>query len=298
MFGSGTWFQGVPFPRPEKAKFFVRTHIPPLFTVGILVFSLAACGGEDPADGAAERSEEGGVGVLDLIAGLGDNTSDVDNYTLDIDMLVSDPELGEIEASITYEVMDDPEAAQVTMVMPAMGEMFLELAQLSGEDPGLTAEELGTSVLIVPAEGEALVSNHNGTHDVDTPWARGVEDTEQFAPQEMFDTDSLPTITEAFSSIEQFEEKGTEEISGVGTTLVEGTMTSEDIDALPPEQKQEFDDLLGGVKGTVDVAIWVTDDGFPMRLDVSDEEADVSMSFSDVNETVFEFPSEDEITDL
>lgn len=278
----------------------MQTRMPSLFAAGTLALALVACGNEtpeeEPADGAAE--EDGGGSVLDLISGLGENTSDVDNYTLDIEMVMPDPEAGEFNASMTYEIMDDPETAQVTMVVPAMGEMLLELAAMGGEDPGLTAEELGTVILIVPAEGENLVSNHNGIHDVDTPWARGVEDTDHIPPEEMFDTSALPEITEAFASIEQLEEKGTEEVSGVETTLVEGTMTSEDIDALTSEQKQEFDELLGGAEGAVDVSVWITDDGFPMRLDFSDEEADISMVFSDVNETTFEIPGEDEITDL
>nr|WP_160049987.1 hypothetical protein [Nocardiopsis sp. FR4] len=277
--------------------------MPALFAAGALALSLAACGSEAPEEettneAAAEAEENGGGGVLDLISGLGEKTRSVDNYTLDMSMHMPDPDLGDIDMTMTFEVMDDPSASKVTMVMPFLGESLLELAQLGGANPDLTAEELGTAILIVPAEGEALVSNHNETHGVDTPWARGVQDTDMFAPEEMFDIGTLSDITGAFAGIEQMEEVGSEEVSGVATTLVEGTMTSEDIEALEAEQKQAVEDLLGGVEGTVDVSLWIDDSGFPMRLDFSDEKADISMVFSELGETSFEIPGEDEITDL
>jgi predicted small lipoprotein YifL len=280
----------------------VKTRMPALMTAGTLALALTACGGgapeEEPADAAAETPEESGGGsILDLVAGLGENTQKVDNYTLDIAMTMPDPDMGEIDMDMTYEVMDDPQASQVTVVMPFLGESLLELARLGGADPGLTAEELGTSILIIPAEGEALMSNHNGLQEVDTAWVRGVEDTDQIAPEEMFDIGALPDIAGAFAEIEQIEEVGTEEVSGVRTTLVEGTMTSEDVDALSPEQQKAVSDLMGGVESSVDASLWIADDGFPMRLDFTDEEADVSMVFSKLGETSFEIPGEDEITD-
>ncbi|WP_370462358.1 hypothetical protein [Nocardiopsis sp. FR6] len=281
----------------------MKTRMPALFAAGTLALSLAACGSEaleeeTTNEAAAEAEENGGGGVLDLISGLGEKTRSVDNYTLDMSMHMPDPDLGDIDMTMTFEVMDDPSASKVTMVMPFLGESLLELAQLGGANPDLTAEELGTAILIVPAEGEALVSNHNETHGVDTPWARGVQDTDMFAPEEMFDIGTLSDITGAFAGIEQMEEAGSEEVSGVATTLVEGTMTSEDIEALEAEQKQAVEDLLGGVEGTVDVSLWIDDSGFPMRLDFSDEKADISMVFSKLGETSFEIPGEDEITDL
>jgi hypothetical protein len=241
-------------------------------------------------------AEEGGGSILDLVAGLGESTEDIENYTLDISMVMPDPDLGDID--MTYEVMDDPQAAKVTMVMPAMGEMLLGLTEMAGQDLGLTAEEIGTSIVIIPAGGEALVSNHNGLQEVDTAWARGVQDTGQVAPEEMFDINALPDIVGAFAEIEQIEETGTEEISGVPTTLIEGTMTGEDVETLTPEQKNAVNELMGGVSGTVDVSVWVADNGFPMRMDFSDEEAEISMVFSNLDETSFEMPSEDEITDM
>jgi hypothetical protein len=274
--------------------------MPALLSAGTLALSLTACGAgaaeEDPAEAAAEVAEEGGGSILDLVAGLGESTEDIENYTLDISMVMPDPDLGDID--MTYEVMDDPQAAKVTMVMPAMGEMLLGLTEMAGQDLGLTAEEIGTSIVIIPAGGEALVSNHNGLQEVDTAWARGVQDTGQVAPEEMFDINALPDIVGAFAEIEQIEETGTEEISGVPTTLIEGTMTGEDVETLTPEQKNAVNELMGGVSGTVDVSVWVADNGFPMRMDFSDEEAEISMVFSNLDETSFEMPSEDEITDM
>ncbi|MFE6388500.1 LolA-like protein [Nocardiopsis dassonvillei] len=280
----------------------MKTRMPVLISAGTLALSLTACGGgaaeEEPAEAAAESPEEGGGGsVLDLVAGLGASTQDIENYTLDISMVMPDPDMGDIDMDMTYEVMEDPQAAKVTMVMPSMGEMLLELAAVSGQDLGLTAEEIGTSIVIIPAEGDALVSNHNGLQEVDTAWVRGAQDTDQIAPEEMFDINALPDIVGAFAEIEQIEETGAEEISGVSTTLIEGTMTGEDVEALNQEQKDAVNELLGGVSGSVDVSVWVADDGFPMRLDFSDEEADISMVFSNLGETSFEMPAEDEITD-
>ncbi|MEE2036089.1 hypothetical protein Q8791_02480 [Nocardiopsis sp. CT-R113] len=280
----------------------MKTRTPALITAGTLALALTACGGGAPEETteaeAVEETEAGGGGIADLLSKLSENTQDVTNYTLDLDLTMPDPELGEIDLTMTYEVMDDPEAAQVTMVMPFLGDMLLELAAMGGEVPDLTAEELGTTVLIVPAEGESLMSNHNGLHEVDTPWARGVQDTADFAPEEMFDISALPDLVGAFAEIDQIEEAGTEEISGVETTLVEGTMTSEEIDALDAEQQLAVQELIGDVSESVDVSIWIDGDGFPMRLDFSDEEADISMVFSALGETSFEIPGEDEITDL
>ncbi|OKI23850.1 hypothetical protein A6A08_00645 [Nocardiopsis sp. TSRI0078] len=278
--------------------------MPALMTAGTLALALTACGGgapeEEPADAAAETPEESsGGGILDLVASLGQSFQEVDNYTLDMEMVASDPEEGDTTMTTTYEVMDDPEAAHVTMVMPFVGEAILGLAELSGEDLGLTAEELGTSILIVPAEGDVLVSNHNGLQEVDTPWVRGVQDTETAPSDEVFDTSHFPRIAGTVAEIEQIEEVGTEEVSGVETTLVEGTLTQEEVEALEPEQKKAVNELMGGsIEGTVEVSAWIADDGFPMRMEFSDDVADVSMVFSDLGETSFEMPSEDEITDL
>ncbi len=275
--------------------------MPALFTACTLALLLAACGGgapeEEIAGEAAEATEDGGDGILDLVTKLGESFRDVDNYTLDMEM-VAFAESGETEMTMTYEVMDDPQAAHVTAVMPFMGETILELTELSGETTDLTAEELGTSILIVPAEGETLMSNHNGFQEADTPWVRGVQDTEMLASNDVFDTGHFPRIAEAVAGIAQIEETGTEEVSGVGTTLVEGTLTEEDVEALEPEQKDAVDELMGGIEGTVEVSAWIADNGFPMRMEFSDDAADVSMVFSDLGETSFEIPGEDEITDL
>lgn len=283
----------------------MKTRTSALFAAGFLPLTLAlsACGApeeETAVDTAAEEEtpEESGGSVPDLLSELGESTEDITSYTLDMTLIMDDPEFGEAETNITYEVMDDPEAAQVTIVIPELGESLREMAVLGGADPDLTAEELGTSILIVPAEGPSLVSNHNGLQPVDTPWARGVQDTESFAPEEMFDVSALPEITGAVSEIKQIEETGTEEISGVQTTAVEGTLTPEDLEAMGAERRDSVNQLTNGMTGTINVSLWIADDGFPMRMDFQGEEADVSIVFSNVGDTSFEMPAEDEITDL
>jgi hypothetical protein len=283
----------------------VQTRTPALVTAGLLPLTLAlvlsACGApvEEAVDTAAEETpEESGGGATDLLSGLGESTEDITNYTLDLSLTMDDPELGETETNITYEVMDEPEAAQVTIVVPELGESLRELAVLGGADPELTAEELGTSILIIPAEGESLVSNHNGLQPVETPWVRGGQDTGGMAPDEMFDVSALPEITGAVAEIKEIQETGAEEVSGVPTTVVEGTLTPEDLEAMGPERRDSVSELTNGMTGTIDVALWIADDGFPMRMDFQDDQADVSIVFSHVGETSFEMPAEDEITDL
>ncbi|MEV2275968.1 hypothetical protein AB0I72_10315 [Nocardiopsis sp. NPDC049922] len=283
----------------------MKTRVPALLAAGALSLSLAACGGEsaepeETTEAAAEESATEGGGVLSLLADLASNTEEVDNYTLAMAMSMTDPEFGETSMDLTYEVMDDPQAAQVTIVMPDIGEMMLELAELGGETTDLTAEELGTSIVIVPAEGEALVSNHNGNLEVDTAWARGASGMDSMpTPEDMFDVSSLSDVADAIASIESAEEAGTEEISGVETTRVDGTLTREQIDALPEEQSSALNELIGGsVEGSMNTSVWISEDGFPMRMDFSDDVSDVSMVFSALGETSFEMPAEDEITDL
>ncbi|GAB2484549.1 hypothetical protein [Nocardiopsis aegyptia] len=285
----------------------MKTLKPGLVAAGSLTLALAlsACGAPEeeaaatPSDAPAEEGGNGGTGVLDLLGDLASRTEAVDNYTLDMDITSSDPELGETEMTMTYEVMADPQAAQVTMYMPAMGEMLAGLAELGGPGAGLSAEELSTSILIVPAEGEMLVSNHNGLQEVDTAWARGTAgEGQQPASENMFDTSNLPKVAGAVASIETIEETGTEEIDGVSTTVLEGSFTSEELDALDAEQRSALDELVGGATGAMDVAIWISDDGFPMRMDFSDEVSSISMVYSLLGETSFEMPAEEEITDL
>ncbi|WP_116247438.1 LppX_LprAFG lipoprotein [Nocardiopsis sp. FIRDI 009] len=281
----------------------MKTRVPAFFAAGALTLSLAACGGDEPAepeettDAAAEEGEGGGV--LSLLADLASTTEEVDNYTMDIAVTTTDPEFGDSEVTMTYEVMDDPEAVQVTMVMPDLGEMFLGLAELSGESSDLTAEELGTSIFIIPAEGEPLVSNHNGNLDVPTEWARGASGMEGApSPENTFDASDLSDIAGVVAGIETFEEAGSEEINGVGTTRVDGSLTGEEIDALPEEQRSALNKLTGGsLEGAMNISLWIADDGFPMRMDFADDVSDVSIVFSALGETSFEMPSEDQITD-
>ena len=172
----------------------MKTRVPALFAAGVLTLSLAACGsGEEAPEPTGEATasaaeENGGTGLIDLLGSLGESTAEATNYTLDVHMSAEDPDLGAFTVDFLFEVMDDPEAVQTTMVMPEMGEMLLELASLSGEDIGLTAEELGTTVIITPVGGEMLISNHNGLQESGAAWVRGADDTGGMDPDEMFDT--------------------------------------------------------------------------------------------------------------
>lgn len=283
----------------------MKTRVPALFTAGVLALSLAACGSEEapePTEEATEAAaeENGGGGILSLLSSLGENTAEMTNYTLDVQMAAEDPDMGAFNADFTFEVIDDPQAVQTTVVMPEMGEMLLELFTLAGTDNGLTAEDLGTTIMIAPADGETLFSNHNGLQEVDTEWARGAQgDSQSMDPEEMFDLQEFPELAGAFAGIEQIEETGSEEVNGVQTTVVSGTLTQEEVDAMDAASKQAVEDFIGGsIAGTFEVTIWIAEDGFPMRMNLADDDLSMEMEFSEIGTTSFEIPAEDQITDL
>jgi hypothetical protein len=274
--------------------------MPVLISAGTLALSLTACGGgaaeEEPAEAAAESPEEGGGGsVLDLVAGLGASTQDIENYTLTMDILTTDSPLGEgeVEMSAVYEVSDDPSALQMTMVMPFLGESTLELMEMTGGDvAGLTPEEAGTSVILYPEGQDPLLFNNLGLYG-DTPWVTAGGES---IPADVFDVEALPQVASAIASLENVSETGAEEIDGVGTTIIEGTMTSEEYEALSEEQSAALLEVLGSdFSGTLDIGVWIDDAGFPMRMEFADEVSDVSMEFSALNETTVEIPAEAEI---
>lgn len=282
----------------------MKTRVPALFTAGVLALSLAACGSEEAPEaveettGAAAEEEKGGS-IFDLLRGMDDSTRELTNYTLDLSMTMPDPDFGDLDVDLTYEVMDDPQAVRITMVTPALGEMMAELLAMGGEDSGLTAEELGTQIMIQPADGETLVSDHTGMYESGSPWVRGGEDMTDLDPEELFDLRELPDLVSAFAEIEQVEEVGTEEVNGVSTTLVEVTLTEEEVDAMDAESKVAVMEFLGGtVEGTMEVSIWISEDGFPMRMNILDEAADMKIEFSEIGTTSFEIPSEDQISDM
>lgn len=262
-----------------------------------LVLMLTACGNDAPEEEttvAAEEEEETST-LQELLAGIAGSTTDITNYTLAIDMTMPDPDMGDMEMGLVYEVMDDPEAMQATMSMPFLGEMMFDLMSLGGELPeGVTAEDLGTHIVIFQEGSDPLVADQHGLQG-DSPWIRGDESTMDQHPSDIFDLEELPGLTAAFAEIDQIEEDGTEEVNGVETTVVRGSMTEEDIDALDAEQKLAVLELTGPVSGTLDVSLWVADDGFPMRMDFSDDEADITMEFSEIDSTSFEIPAEDQI---
>ncbi|MFV2196327.1 LppX_LprAFG lipoprotein [Nocardiopsis sp. LOL_012] len=277
----------------------MKTGIPAALSVGVLALSLTACGGSAQEGATTSEGSEaagGATSVLDLIDGLADNTDEVTNYTLETDIVSTGPEA--IGISITMEVMDDPEAVRTSMYMPFMAEMVRGMAELQGQDvEGLTTEELGTTTVITLPDGTTLTSNHTGLQGADTPWIRGESDTQVEISDQDFDRENLGSLYSALTDIDSFEETGTEEVNGVPTTRVEGTLTAEQYAALAPEQQEAFGSMNES-GGTMDVSVWIGDDGFPMRMEFSGDEGDMAMVFSKLGETSFEIPAEDQITDI
>ncbi|GHC70121.1 hypothetical protein GCM10007079_01310 [Nocardiopsis terrae] len=282
----------------------MKTRTPAFVAAGSLSLALAltACGSDAAEEETTEAAAEEGQGddkkstIEDLLGSLGDNTDELTNYTLTLDTTESDPDVGEIEAGLVYEVMDDPEAVQTTMNVPLLGEMMFEFMSIGGELPAdLTAEDLGTFIFITEEGQDPLVADQHGLQG-DSPWLRNSPDQMEQDPDDFFDLESLPDLAKALAEVDQAEETGTEAIDGVETTVVEGSMTAEDLDGLTSEQKGVLEKLMGGdVTGALNVTLWIDDNGFPMRMDLSDDKADASMAFSDIDSTSFEMPTEDQI---
>lgn len=263
-----------------------------------LALALTACG-NDAADEettveASEEQEQKG-GLSDLLSSLGDTTVDLPNYTLTLESVGEEPEMGEVRITATFEVTDAPSAIRETVVMPFVGEMALVFMELAGEDiSGYTPEEIGTIVTIYP-DGEAPLTSNPMDSEAESEWVRGegaaAEEVEDF-----FDIDSLPGLVSSFAELDEIEESGTEEVNGVETTVVEGTLTKEDIDNLDAEQKLAVIELVGSVSEDLNVSLWIDADGFPMRMEFDDSETEISMEFSEIGTTSFEMPAEDTIT--
>lgn len=279
------------------------TRTPALLSAGAfsLVLMLTACGNDAPEEettvSAEEQEEEGGGTLQDLLAGLVDNTTEITNYTLTIESFGEDPDLGEVGITMAFEVMDDPVMTRETVMMPFLGETFLPILELAGEDvSGLDAEALGTIVTIY-SDGEPPLTSNPMDFETATEWTRGEAGTAE-AVEDSFDVESLPDLVAAFAELDQIEESGTEEVDGVETTVIGGTMTEEEVDALDAEQKLAVIELVGPVTEPMEVTLWVGDDAFPHRMEFSTEGNDISMEFSEIGTTSFELPDESEITVL
>ncbi len=277
----------------------MKTRTPTAIVAGslALALTLTACGNDAADDTSGEASEQGGQGGLsDLLSSLSANTQELTNYTLTMDMTVPDPESGGLEISMVSEVMDDPAAVQSTMSMPSLGESLFELMSVGGALPAdVTAEDLGTMVVIAEEGQDPLLANRNGLYG-DSPWVRTDTSSMEQNPDDVFDVESLPELAGALAGLDQAEETGSETIDGVETTVVAGSMTSEELDELDPAQADAIRSLIGGsITGTLDVTLWIDSDGFPMRMELSDDESDVAMEFSAIGSTSFEMPPEEEI---
>lgn len=279
------------------------TRTPAMLAAGSLSLALilTACGNDAPEEEtiATEEEEEQSTGTLqDLLSGLADNTTEIDNYTLTtVETAREDSDHDEAQITRTIEVMDDPVMTRETVEMPFFGELNLSLLELAGEDvAGVDPASLGTIVTISP-DGEPPLISDPMDLEVETEWTRDEAGTAEEV-EDGFDVESLPGLIAAFAELEQIEETGTEEVNGVETTVIGGSMTEEEVNALDAEQKLAVIEFMGAVTETVEVALWVGDDAFPYRLEFSTEESDLSMEFSEIDSTSFDLPSDDEITVL
>ncbi|CAL9456410.1 hypothetical protein SUDANB121_02561 [Nocardiopsis dassonvillei] len=284
----------------------MKTRVPALFTAGVLALSLAACGSEEapePTEEATEAAaeESSGGGLTDLLAALSENTAEVTNYSLAVEGTATDPESGEtIPLTMAYQVMDEPQAIRMEMVMPFYGEMMVQLLELGGGLPdGVTAEDLSTVTSIATADDRFLLANPHDVYGTGTEW---VEDTSGAGGpdlSESFDVSHLPEMVGSFGELEQIEEVGQEAVDGVDTTVIAGTLTTEEIQGLSTEGRNAFEGLFGAeISGDLKSKLWVSDEGFPMRMEFVDDTSTVRMEFSSVGSTSFELPAEDAIAPM
>ncbi|WP_017543019.1 LolA-like protein [Nocardiopsis prasina] len=279
----------------------MNTRTPALIAAGSLslVLVLTACGNEEPAaDGDTTEASPAGASLDDLLGNLGSSTQELTNYTLDMEVVTVDPTAeGDVTVTFNYQVTDDPAAVLATVDMPFLGETMYEL--MSGQLPeGVTAEDLSASTVLLLEGGDTLMADPHGLYGSGTPWLRG--DVEENAdPTESFDVEALPDLAGAFSELEDVTEVGTEEIDGVETTVVEGSMSTGDISEMTAEERGAVEQLFGGgLESTLNTKLWLDADGFPMRIEFSDDESDVWMEFSALGSTSFEIPAEEEIGTL
>ncbi|MFE1167692.1 hypothetical protein [Nocardiopsis sp. NPDC058789] len=279
----------------------MNTRTPALIAAGSLslVLALTACGNEEPAaDGDTTEASPAGASLDDLLGNLGSSTQELTNYTLDMEVVTVDPTAeGDVTVTFNYQVTDDPAAVLATVDMPFLGETMYEL--MSGQLPeGVTAEDLSASTVLLLEGGDTLMADPHGLYGSGTPWLRG--DVEENAdPTESFDVEALPDLAGAFSELEDVTEVGTEEIDGVETTVVEGSMSTGDISEMTAEERGAVEQLFGGgLESTLNTKLWLDADGFPMRIEFSDDESDVWMEFSALGSTSFEIPAEEEIGTL
>lgn len=279
----------------------MNTRTPAFIAAGSLslLLALTACGNEEPAADGGDTAEASPAGssLGDLLDNLGASTQELTNYTLDMEVVTVDPAAeGDVTVTFNYQVIDDPAAVLATVDMPFLGETMYDLMSMSGELPeGVTAEDLSASTVLLLEGGDTLMADPHGLYGSGTPWLRG--DVEENAdPTESFDVDALPDLAGAFSELEDVTEVGTEEIDGVETTVVEGSMSTGDISEMTAEERGAVEQLFGGgLESTLDTKLWLDADGFPMRIEFSDDESDVWMEFSALGSTSFEIPAEDEI---
>ncbi|MFW6640134.1 hypothetical protein ACOALZ_08810 [Nocardiopsis algeriensis] len=280
----------------------MKTSLPAMIAAGALALSLTACGSDTPdetTEAPVEATEAAGDSLSDLLGSLTENTREVTSYTFELEGTAQDATEGETSISMTYAVMDDPAAVQVSVYMPEIGEAMAGLLALGGGLPeGVTEEELSTTTVLIPEGQEALIANPYGFYG-ESPWVRDGDSGTASDITGAFDVNQLPLITDVFAGLEQAEEAGEEQIDGVDTTIVAGILTSAEFEALSAEERSAVSAVFLPTPGEdVPCRLWVSEDGFPMRIEFADSASQAWIEFSSVGSTSFEVPADDQIGDL
>lgn len=265
---------------------------------------LAACGGtgdapeESESTATAEPSPTEKSGIAALVEAVDESTAEDADYTIEA-TATGVGEGSEIPATTnTYEVQGPQEPDRVTAVVPGLGEVILQSLQATGQDPGLTAEELSSVTMIVePDGGDPIISNSHGGFPGRTEWVRGLDGVDKPAAPPLTPGELAPLLDE-LADEELIADEGAQELDGTPATLVEGEAEQSAVEDLG-DARDTVEAILGGqTAGTLAFAAWVGEDGLPLRVEASDDEIEVELAFSAIGSTSFEAPAPEEIHDL
>lgn len=266
---------------------------------------LSACGGTDGAPeeasgptATADPSPTEKSGLPGLIDALAESTAETDNFTLDAEAVAVDSEAAMSSASNTYEVQGPDLPDRVTATMPTLGELILQSLRMTGQDAGLSAEELSSVTMIVePDGGSPIISNSHGAFPGGTEWVRGLEGAEAPAPPPLAPGELAPLLEE-LADEDLITQEGAEKVDGTTATLVEGEAKQAEVEDLG-EARETVEGILGGpASGPVAFAVWIDEEGLPVRLETSDDDVEVQLAFSDIGSTSFEAPDPSEVHQL
>ncbi|QBI55976.1 hypothetical protein [Streptomonospora litoralis] len=266
--------------------------------------SLTACGGagdaseEAPASTASAEpspSPTAESGLAGLVDALAETTAESDSFTLEASATQLGTDSGTPSVTSTYHVQGADSPDRVTSTVPGLGERLLQTMRMTGQDPGLTAEELSSVTMIIdPDGGEPIISNSHGAFPGGTEWVRGLDGVQAPPPPPLVPGDLAPLLEE-LADEELVAEKGSENVGGVTATLVEGELEQAEVEGLGPG-RETVEGMLGGAPAdVVGFSAWIGEDGAPVRVEVADAEVEVAFAFSDVGSTSFEMPGQEEI---